>query len=80
MFRLKRRKVVYDPTPTLTEELLSSIYLYVNWKYVTRQLTTEQKEEWARAIDKTHAYNDAMECQPFHPVPRWWRDDYQEDE
>lgn len=78
--RYFRRKVIaYDPTPTPMQELLASIYLYINWKYITRQLTTEQKEMLADAIDHVHAYNDAMECQPFHPVPRWWRDDYQED-
>lgn len=32
-------------------EMLAAIWLYVDWRYVTRQLTTEQKNLWADAVD-----------------------------
>lgn len=51
-------------------DLLGSIWLYVDWQYVTRQLTTEQKELWADAVD---ASGDPDE--PGPKVDRWWRDD-----
>jgi len=54
--------------PTLEyQELLSSIWLYVDWKYVTKQLTTEEKELWANAIDETQNPEDTIR------VHRWWR-------
>lgn len=49
-------------------ELLGCIRLYVNWRYVTKQLTTEQKELWADAVD---AFGDP-EC-PGPGVDRWWQ-------
>lgn len=52
-------------------ETLGAIWLYINWRYVTKQLTTEQKELWADAVD---AFGE--------PEPgkaeRWWRDDFKE--
>jgi hypothetical protein len=50
------------------EELLGAIWLYVNWHYVTKQLTTEQKELWANAVDK---YGDPEDRGP--KAERWWR-------
>lgn len=52
------------------KDLLASIWLYVDWKYVTRQLTTEQKELWAAAIEET--------SEREHPgdgtkADRWWQ-------
>lgn len=47
-------------------ELLGSIWLYVDWRYVTTQLTTEQKELWADAVDATTD-------DPDFRVDRWWR-------
>ncbi|MGH3587242.1 MAG: hypothetical protein ACRDQ0_13045 [Pseudonocardia sp.] len=50
------------------QDLLASIWLYVKWRYVTKQLTTEQKELWADAVE---ASGD-----PDEPtaVDRWWRE------
>lgn len=48
--------------------LLAAIWLYVDWRYVTRQLTTEQKELWADAIEATSDPNDRT------TVDRWWRE------
>lgn len=53
------------------KELLTSIWLYVKWHYVTKQLTTEQKNLWANAIDEISERNhpgDGMK------VERWWQD------
>jgi hypothetical protein len=36
------------------ENLLASIWRYVDWRYVTRQLTTEQKNRFADAVDASH--------------------------
>jgi hypothetical protein len=52
------------------KELLASIWLYVKWHYVTKQLTTEQKNLWADAIDEVSERNhpgDGMK------VERWWQ-------
>ena len=46
-------------------DLLGSIWLYVNWRHVTTQLTTEQKELWADAVDACGEAGDS-------PVDRWW--------
>jgi hypothetical protein len=50
------------------QDLLRSIWLYVNWRYVTTQLTTEQKELWADAVDAIGEDDDLR-------VDRWWRED-----
>jgi len=57
-------------------ELLGSIWLYVDWRYVTKQLTTEQKELWADAVDADVMASQAADG--YEPAPvadRWWRDD-----
>jgi hypothetical protein len=57
------------------EDLLSSLWLYINWRWITKQLTTEQKDLFADAIDAEHAR--ANEDDPnlgALPVERWWRD------
>jgi len=57
------------------EELLASIWLYIDWRFVTKQLTTPQKELLADAIDAAHARRDAEEGEPdIYLVERWWRD------
>jgi hypothetical protein len=56
------------------QKLLASIWLYVDWYYVTRKLTTDQKEAWADAVD--NASWIASDCsEAWEPVAdRWWRD------
>lgn len=52
-------------------DLLDTLWLYLNWNYVTRKITTEQKNLLADMID-AHRRRD-----PEHtsgPVDRWWRD------
>lgn len=48
-------------------DMLGAIWLYIAWRYVTKQLTTEQKELWADAVDTS--------CEPGPKADRWWRDD-----
>lgn len=54
----------------LAMDTLGSIWLYVNWHYVSKQLTTEQKELWADAVDE---FGDPEDRGP--KAERWWRDD-----
>ncbi|MBP2331253.1 hypothetical protein JOF56_011638 [Kibdelosporangium banguiense] len=52
-------------------DLLGCIWLYVNWRYVTKQLETVQKDLWADAVDQ---FGDPDERRPGK-ADRWWRDD-----
>lgn len=52
------------------DKLLRCIWLYVKWFYVTKQLTTEQKNLWADIIDSTPEDSDYQRS----PVHRWWLD------
>jgi hypothetical protein len=65
------------PAPTREdfEDLLGSISLYLNWRYVTKQLTTPQKEMFADAADAWAERLLAAEDEPAGRVERWWRDD-----
>lgn len=49
-------------------DLLADIWLYVDCRYVTRQLTTEQKELWADAVEV------ASDPEAQVTVDRWWRE------
>lgn len=62
----------------LLEDLLCSIYLYIGWPSVTRQLTTEQRELWADLIDRERERQDESDGyldtdMAYAPVDRWWR-------
>jgi hypothetical protein len=52
------------------KELLKAIWLYVKWYYVTKQLTTEQKDLWANAIDEKGDPEDGGST-----AERWWEHD-----
>ncbi|MFD8496308.1 hypothetical protein [Amycolatopsis sp. NPDC059657] len=54
------------------EELLAYLWLYVKWRYVTKQLTTEQKNLWADAIEKISEREHPGEGTA---ADRWWQDD-----
>lgn len=61
------------------QDLLDSIWLYVSWRYVTKKLTTEQKELWADAVDASCRKAQIENGEDPHPVAeRWWRDDFVE--
>lgn len=69
----ERRKVAEQITAY--EDLLGSIWLYIGWRYVTKQLTTEQKEMFAAAVESSsRRLNDDDPSEPLD-VDRWWRDD-----
>ncbi|GAB2964276.1 hypothetical protein [Saccharothrix stipae] len=55
-----------DPTAPY-RHLLGAIWLYVDWRYLTKQMTTEQKELWADAVD---AFGEPQEGK----AERWWRE------
>lgn len=59
------------------EDLLGSISLYISWRYVTKQLTTPQKERFADAVDAWTERIRQKDGEEFTPVPRCWRADYQ---
>ena len=46
------------------EQLLASIYLNINWKHVSKQLTADQKELFARSVERA---SDGS----VHGL-RWW--------
>ena len=48
------------------DEMLAAIVLYIDWHYVTRQLTTEQKELFAAAISR---HRGGL---PVYAT-RWWQ-------
>lgn len=57
------------------EDLLASIWLYIDWRYVTRQLTTPQKNLLADAIDASHRRTAAGEGPAYGLsalADRWW--------
>jgi hypothetical protein len=59
------------------EDLLASIWLYIDWPYVTRQLTTVQKELFADAVDahgRRVAEREGAGWGEPTAVERWWRD------
>lgn len=59
------------------EELLGAVWLYISWRYVTKQLTTEQKNLFADSVD---AYWRRMDEEDGSArAERWWTDEYSED-
>lgn len=63
------------PADRRYQDLLGAIWLYIPWHYVTKQLTTEQKELFADAVDGCSGRMNADEPGiNLHPADRWWRD------
>lgn len=58
-------------------DLLGAIWLYISWRYVTKQLTTEQKEMWADAVEEwQRRINGGVDpADDEVSVDRWWRPD-----
>lgn len=52
------------------QDLLASVWLYINWRYVTGQLTTAQKEWFADAIEASRLRDGEHEVR----ADRWWRE------
>ena len=57
-------------------EILGSLWLHVNWRGTTKQLTTEQKERWATVLERQWVEDGINErfCEGESPlrVDRWW--------
>jgi hypothetical protein len=51
------------------EDLLGDISLYVDWRYLTTKMTTEQKNLWADAHD---AWAGRMGHEEPSRAERWW--------
>lgn len=52
-------------------DTLHAIWLYVDWRYITGKLTTEQRELWAEAVEtvsRAHHPDEPLE------IERWWRE------
>lgn len=60
------------------QDLLGSVWLYIPWKYVSKQLTTRQKELFADAIETWSERLDPGGLEPGF-VPRWWRPEFVEE-
>jgi hypothetical protein len=54
------------------EHLLAMIWLYVDWRSVTRRLTAEQRELWADALE-AHSRKVALPGETPAKADRWWR-------
>jgi len=56
------------------QDILAALWLYVDWRWLTKQLPTEDKERLATALEQRHREVDAEqpEEEPFGPADRWW--------
>lgn len=48
----------------LLRDVLASVWLYIDWRHVTQQLTTRQRDAFANVIDE-HSGSPSAD--------RWWR-------
>jgi hypothetical protein len=55
------------------EDLLGSIWLYIGWRYVTKQLTTPQREMFADAVEAWSRRMNNDDPDELSGVERWWR-------
>lgn len=58
------------------ENLLGTISLHVNWRSITRYMTTEQRELFADAVDAWSRRLNADDPDELDRQPRWWRGDF----
>ncbi len=69
-----------DEVETLRQELdvlseaMSSVWLHGNWRWLTKNMTTEERTAAANAVDRAHAaITDDPECAAIR-ADRWWLD------
>ena len=53
------------------EDILGNIWLYVDWRYITKQLTSEQKEMFALSVER---WDKRLDPYGNLNVNRWWLD------
>lgn len=58
---------------TLLDSAMHSVWLHGNWRWLTKNMTTEEREAAADAVDRYGTTLDPSE--PREPVSRWWLDD-----
>lgn len=55
------------------EDVLGNIWLYIDWKFITKQLTTAQKERFADAVEAWSArLNEETSSEE---ASRWWQEE-----
>lgn len=66
------------PPPTAGDGAWHSVWLHGDWRWLTRNMTTEQREHAADAVARYSAYLAQQDNEPGRGEPedlRWWRDD-----
>lgn len=56
---------------------MQSVWLHGNWRYLTEQMTTDEREAAALAVERAWAATDDGEDLPSVNL-RWWADPYEE--
>lgn len=69
----RKVKAIFDAEAAAQQQqdirdLAATLWIYSNWRYITRNLTTQQRELWADVIDEWHAKQGEPD-----KVERWWR-------
>ena len=55
------------------DELLSDIWLYTDWRSVTRRLGSEERELWAAVVEEQSNLAHPDEPMSAEGLDRWWR-------
>jgi hypothetical protein len=63
---------VNDNRLEAVRDMLGSLWLYVDWRYCTKQLTTVQKELWAAAVEAWSADLNEGSIEAPLVADRWW--------
>lgn len=56
------------------QNMIGYVALHINERWVVTQLTTQQKELWADAVESWRHRLHADEPEEITPYDRWWRD------
>lgn len=62
-------------TGALLDGAMHSVWLHGNWAWLTRNMTTEQREAARDAVERHSATQGDHDEDPLR-LDRWWRDDY----
>lgn len=69
--------VQVEHTLPLLDAVMHSVWLHGNWRYLTKQMTTEEKEAaWAAVLrhDALTQDEDIERLDPNSPAWAWWRE------
>lgn len=70
--RLDRRANDHLRRRHILDGACHSVWLHGDWRWLTRQMTTEEKEAFADAVERFSAALEPGE--PGAVMDRWWRD------